>query len=609
MEYTTSSITKLSEIEHIRQHPGMYIGDVSTPKRLIVELIDNAADEALAGHCDQIEVFFDTKKNYFYVQDNGRGLPFDQSLNPEDDPPILICISSRTSGKFKKSSDKDKSVYSISAGAHGIGNSAVYALSDKMEISVYNEKKKLHGIYKFKHDVQDVDRSQEKYTNTKPYATKVTVYPSKKYFTSFDYDFTSIEENLRIVAANCPNLSIKYTIDNKTKIIKGTEDALILDYLGKDIETWHVFDVKKGIESCYVKFGWDTHEEASNAMKCLSTVNLVKVDDGSHINKFMNSLKTYIMAAAEKNKFDFQPNDVLVSLRLYMNLKIVKTSFESQVKTKLSKAADISVMDKLDKEIETYFKKNNDILISLLEHFHEYRKNLRTKKIIGSSNNKKRGSTRSTKLMDCTSPNGELIITEGDSAAGGLKLIRDTKKHAVLPLKGVIANAVSMSDENLLKNLEIQDIINACGCGIEKDCNIERLRYEKIIIQADSDPAGSFISALCIILFAKLMPDVIKAGRLYIGNTPLYGYGVGSNFVPLWSEDELEKARKEGKKIKYYKGLGSYSPEALKTFVLDNKARKLDKVDWTEKVDKLFELFDSAEKRLQLVLGKWKITD
>ena len=599
-KYNTSSIVELSGLDHIRLHPSLYIGSTDNPTHLLLEVLDNSLDEVNSGFCNNIVVEI-LKDGSFSITDTGsRCLPFDQSLPPEKDPPVVICTKMYSSGKFNKS--KDDSAYKISVGLHGIGVTAVYALSDTVTIDIYSDKLKANYLLDSK---GNIDRAQEKYKGEKPFSTRFTVKPCKKYFETLEYNIEAIRERLLISAANYPKLSIKLINNNKEEIIKGTEEELISNHLGKEVEKWYAFKTEKNPETCSVRFGWDDHEDAANAVKALTTVNLVSVDEGVHVNKINYILKNLFSNYANKYKYEFQPNDIFVNFRLYINLKIVKTGFESQIKTKLSRNADISIMDKLEDEIDKYFKNHNDELLVLLEKFQSYRKSIQNKKILKDINSKKRGSTKITKLVDCISNAGELYICEGDSAMGGLKQTRDPKMHALLPLRGVIANGVTKKD--LLENKEVQSIIDAIGTGIDPHCDIDKIRYKKIIIMADADAAGYFITCLCIILFAKLMPDVIKKGHLYVAECPLQGYGQNDKFVPLWNKTEVETAKTSGKHINYYKGLGSYNPSELKKFAFDSTIRHLIQVKWSEKIDKIFELFSSSTERRNLVEDNWKL--
>lgn len=605
--YNVSSIVEMSQLDHLRKNSGMYIGDSETPTRLLEELLDNSLDEVLHGDCNVIGVFIDTKTNTFRVLDNGRGFPFDQSLPLEQDPPVLSATKLFTSGKFNKG-EKD-SAYGVAAGLHGIGLVACFALSEWMNIDIYKSGK--HGTYEFKHN-GDIDRKEEKYKKSEktPYSTRIEVKPSTKYFSTNKINVQEIEERLNIAVSNFPNLKIIFRIDEENRIIKGDLKELILDKLSPDID-WINFNDKKESETYHIELGWS--EQPPNSLKVYTTVNLCRVLEGTHILKITNTIKKYFQDYIGKSnkdntiKYNFQPNDCLVGMRLYIDLKIIKASFAEQIKKKLSSQSDLSILDNFEKNLENYFKKNTDELHGLLETFHNYRSSMQNKKLLGTATSgNKRGLTTLTKLRDCTKPGGELLIGEGDSAIGNLIKVRDPKKHAILPLRGVVPNAITKKD--LHENKELKDIIIACGCGVDNNCDINKLRYDKIILAADADPAGKWITALLITLFAYKMPEVIKTGHLYVCVTPLFGYKEKKTLIPLWNIEEVEEKRKENKKILRFKGLGEFNAEDLKVFTLDEKTRNLIKVEWSNNYsENLFKLMsDSGEKR-KLILGEWKL--
>jgi len=597
VEYNVNSIVEMNQIDHIRKNSGMYIGSSEDATRLLEEVLDNSLDEVQAGFCNSIGVIIDDKKGFFSIIDNGRGFPFDQRLPLDQDPPIMASRKLFTSGKFNK--NDQNSAYQIASGLHGIGLVACTALSNKVIIEIF--KNNLHGFYQFDHE-GNIKREQSIFLDEeKPFSTKIDVYPSNKYFSNTSANAKHIEERLRIACANFSNLKIAFMVNGEKTIIKGNEEDLILDYLSKSVTEWFNFSNKKGPESCDVKISWD--EEGSVSPKLLTTVNLVKVQDGAHVTRLYNILRGVFSTFAKKHHYEFHNDDCLNWLRLYINLKIINASFEAQVKVRLEKKSDLSVMDPIEKQIKDYFTKNEEKLIPLLEKFQDYRKKIQSKKIIGNQG-KHKALAKLIKLRDCIDRDGELFICEGDSAAGGLIQGRNPKKHAILPLRGVIPNVVVKKE--LLKNKEIQEIITAIGAGIENNFNSDNIRYSKVVIICDSDPAGGHISSLLMTFFAKFMEPLIKAEKLFLCETPLDGVGYGKNFVPLWTKEELDDAREANKKIRHFKGLGEFPTEELKELAF-GKNRKLIPVLWSDKVDQIFELISDSQKKRQLAQKQWKL--
>jgi DNA gyrase/topoisomerase IV subunit B len=597
--YNENSIFQMSEKDHLRKNPGMYVGHTENPTRLLDEVLDNSLDESLSGNCDRILISINTKDNWFSVVDNGRGIPFNEDSDLESDIPVLITTKLRTSGKFNKSDDK--SAYKISSGLHGVGLTAVNYLSEKMVIDIYRDNK--HATYTFFYN-GNIERNIEKFkSKNKPFSSRIIVYPSKNHFKTLNLDLSHIEERLMIACAEYENLKCAIIVDGKQKVIKGTKQDLILSYIGNTVNKWISLSHCNTPEEYKIELGWDS-EESSSSMQFISVVNLVKVQEGSHIYKIQKTIKSVFEKLIKKHKYNIDINDCLRWLRFYVNLKLINTSFEAQIKVKLGRNTDLSILDHLENALLDYFKKNEEHCIELLEKFKNYRSGL-TNNALKKKGGKKRAFSNFTKLCDCTKPNGELFIGEGDSAVGGLISERNREKHAILPLRGVIPNVYTKND--YMKNEELKEIIQAMGCGFGNNFDINNLRYEKIILAADADPAGKFITVLLVGFFMKLFPELIKQGKIFICETPLFGYGHMEKFVPLWTKTELEKARNQNKQIRRIKGLGELCPKELRRFTLDEKDRHLVQLEWGnyENIKDLF--LDSKEKRdLFLKQGKWK---
>lgn len=598
--YKTSDIQEMDALDQIRLRSGMYIGDSETPTKLLIECLDNAIDEVENGFADKIFISIDTNTNEFIVADNGRGIPFDYSMPLKEDRPILICNSIFTSGKYKK--NEEDSAYKISAGLHGVGMTCVNALSEYMEIEVFRDGK--HASYSFKYKEEPV-RNKLRSKSDPKFATIVKVKPHKDHFDTLQIKENVIKERLLIAASNFKNLEILFKVDDNMDYIKGSEDLLIETYLGKDVKEWHTFDSKLKGESCEVKLGWDL-SSVNTKMDTFTTVNYVKVESGAHIKKITDIIENTFQKLAKKQGYEFNPTDALNWIKIYINLKIVDVEFESQTKEKLSKRSNLSVMEPFQTQIENYFKKYENVNV-LLERFDLYRKSLQNKKLNKTNSSGKRGFHGFTKLRDCTSDKGELLIGEGASAVGNIVQVRDPKKHAILPLKGVPINVCANKLDTVLINEVVKDLITALGCGITPHCDIKKLRYSKIILSADADPAGEFITALLITLFAKLTPELIKNGYLYLCKTPLYGVGFGKNFQPLWTDKELENARSANKNVRRFKGLGEFDPLELKQFTLDESTRILEVVEWSDDMSKkLFEVMSDTKLRKDLLLGSFE---
>ena len=331
-------------------------------------------------------------------------------------------------------------------------------------------------------------------------------------------------------------------------------------------------------------------------------VNLLPVDGGgTHINFFFDLLKEFFQSKTKKYELPFQPNDCLYGLRAYFILNLIEPKFVGQTKEKLANPK--AYYDRFEKHLrnrlEDFAKKDEDTLIEYLKRFHNYRASMDSKKLQGNGHTR-RASTQFTKLRDCTSRHGELYIVEGDSAGGTLVQSRDPHMHAILPLRGKSIPNVTMK-KDILKNKEVGELIRAIGTGVGPHFDLSKIRYDRIVCATDADPDGAHIACLVTMVIGILLPEIIKAGRYYIAQTPLFSINEGKTFIPLWNEKQLEKARKEDRKIQRYKGLGEMNPIQLKLSLLDPKLRHHNQIKYSGNIDELINLFSSAEEKRKLV--------
>ncbi len=589
--YTSKDIKVLEEIEHIQLNSGMYIGETSTPVHLLEELIDNSLDEALAGYAKIIAVVIDTKNNKFSVLDSGRGIPL------EDNTPITISSKLFSGGKFQGK----KTAYEISSGLHGVGLVAVNALSSYYKVEVYRNKR--YGKFEFK-NAKLKYANIEPYTKDAPFSTKIEFIPNKKYFETLTPDLDRIRNRLTTASAEMPN-NIKFIlkIDNKQEVFKlSLTDHFVMGCLTEKNDTIKVTQLSSvnKPEKFDVLFTYEKTGPVSP--KIMSSVNLLPVaQGGSHVTAFYDLLKDFFVAKAKKYGFRFQPNDCLYRLRAYLILSLIDPKFSGQTKDSLINTK--SYFEKFIKEfrtqLEQFATQNEPILKEYLERFHDYRTKLESKKLVKGANGR-RASTKFTKLRDCISRQGELYIVEGESAGGSIIQTRNARIHAILPLKGKSIPNVT-TKKNILSNKEVGELVIAMGTGIYPHFDLTKIRYDKIICATDADHDGNHIACLVTMVIGILMPEIIKAGKYYIAQTPLFAINEGKIFIPLWSEKELEKAKDRGRKITRFKGLGELSPHQLKICLLDEKTRHLMPITYSKDIDSLISLFSSASEKRNLL--------
>jgi len=592
--YTHNDIKSLTDIEHVIESAGMYIGNTSNPVHLIEEALDNALDEAISGFAKIIAVNINTKTSVCCIMDDGRGIPI------ENDTPILISSKLHTGAKFNTS----KTAYKIVAGKNGIGLITILALSDFYTIEIYRDKK--HAKYIFE-NTKLKQKLVEDFTEVPPFSTKIQFKPSKKVFESLIPDIERIRKRLIVASVEIPNTTLVLNVDNKKEIIKLTKDEFFTKYcLSQNEATSEIIDINIKDES--EKFGVRFCHSLNGplAPRVISSVNLLPVDDGgTHVNSFYDLIKDFYISKTKKTDFKFQPNDCLCGLRIYFSLELEKPDYSSQSKDKLINRKDhfVKLLTKVRNDLEKYYQSNQEGLTHMLEFFDEYRKRLDSKKIKGTAINGKRASTKFTKLRDCTAPNGELYVVEGDSAGGGFIVVRNSRKHAILPLRGKIPSIINNKDD-ILKNKEIGELIGSLGTGVGPNFDITKLKYDKIICTTDPDADGGHIFCLMAIALAILVPEIIKQGHFYLSIIPLYAINESKKvFIPLWTAEELTNARKNNRNITRLKGLGELDEWQLKICCIDEKTRRLEKVSFSEDIDKIVQLFSDVNIKRELLKG------
>jgi DNA gyrase/topoisomerase IV subunit B len=584
--YSAKDVRVLKEVEHIRLAPGMYIGDTTNPVHLIEEALDNALDEALAGHANIIAVLIDTKKNEFAVLDNGRGIPI------SNDTPITVSSKLFSGAKFQ---DK-KSAYEISSGLHGVGLVAVNALSKEYNVEIFRNNK--YAKYKF---IDAKLKKSEIHKSTQispPFSTKIQFIPDTKFFETLTPDIDRIRRRLSTASAEmASHIRFVLTLDDQTEIFALSKEDNFKNILKEEIVIISL-QTEKGAEKFEVMFGYE--EKGAITPKILSSINLLPVDGGgTHLIAFYDLLKDFFLAKAKKFGYSFQPNDCLVGLRAYMMLSLIEPKFSGQTKDKLTnrKIYFTPFINALKTQLNTL---EEEFIKELLERFQDYRRKIDAKKLVRNGSTSNRASTKFTKLRDCSSRLGELFIVEGDSAGGSIIQSRDPRIHAVLPLKGKSIPNVTVK-KHVFENKELSELIKALGTGVGPHFDLSKLRYSKIICATDADFDGYHIACLVSMAMAVLLPDIVKAGNYFIASTPLFAITEKKYFKPLWNEEELEKARKHGKNIQRFKGLGEMQPEQLKISLLDEATRHLMPVTYSENMDDLIKLFSSATEKRRLV--------
>lgn len=611
--YDDSSVKVLDAIQHIQHRSGMYIGSTQNPNQLLKEIFHNSLDEAIFSK-KPITIVLDFDENVYSVTDYGRGIPQGNIQDPKYGNlpiPVIVACQMNSSGKF------DKKSYDTPIGTHGVGMVAVNALSNWMEVDT--KRNGIRHIYKFNNGKWDLNVRDEEPLE---YSTKVSFNPSKRFFKSTKIQLESLRNDLFLASANSGAKIVLKIIKNR-KEKEEIFDQNIHQYfeyiypMMKDKMKYRIEAIGNMGEKIVAVFGYNFESTKSGSH---GSINLVGVDQGTHINKTALTIRNMFFDF-NKDK-DVLKEDFNVSFYLYVGCMLREPTFSSQTKEKLNNDYDdIKYMvEILSDKMTKYFKSNPEELKVILDGVSDYRARLNNKKNVKSkiikTDRLSRGLTSSeSRLRDCSSKqidSTRLFIVEGMSAAGSLIQCRDPKIDAVLPLRGKILNILNSNDDKMFKNKEILDIVNSIGVGtIHTGIHLDKIRYNKIIILTDADYDGDHIATLLMSLFINVIPEVVKDGKIYYANPPLFGYKNKNAFTPIFDEDEAFEMIKSGKQLIRFKGLGEMNPEELHTAILDERYRNWQQFEYPESEDLQYinSLLTDTNVKRQLLFGEGEEND
>lgn len=599
-DYSAKDIEVLEGLEPVRKRPGMYIGgiDERAYHHLVAEIIDNAMDEAVAGYATNIEVSL-SANGYVTVKDNGRGIPVDPHPKyPGKSALEVITTTLHSGGKF------GGNAYAVSGGLHGVGLSAVNALSAHMIIEVAKDKKLYRQEYRQGKPVTGVEfvgpvsnrrgTSVSFIPDTEIFGEHVKFKPATLYRMSRTkaFLFRGVE-----VRWNCDAELItsddKTPIEQTLKFPNGIADYL--DFLMKDRSSLTTKPFTGRIEfpnnAGAVEWAicWPDDYKDGFAYSYCNTVYTPL--GGTHETGLRAGLTKSIRAYAEmtgnKKAGEITADDILNTAGVMLSVFIRDPQFQGQTKEKLvttsaTRLVENAIKDPFDHWLSRDVKSANALLEWIFERAEERKRKRKSVETQRASATKK--LRLPGKLADCshTSSEGtEMFIVEGDSAGGSAKQARDRMTQAILPIRGKILNVISASNDKILANEEIKDITEALGCGRREKYNEEALRYDKVIIMTDADVDGAHIASLLMSFFYQEMPKLIENGHLFLALPPLFRLTQGSKSV--YASDEQEKdelLKKEFKNAKNvdisrFKGLGEMPPSQLKETTMDPKKRTL----------------------------------
>ncbi|MEW7280521.1 DNA topoisomerase (ATP-hydrolyzing) subunit B [Aquimarina sp. 2201CG1-2-11] len=619
-KYSADSIQALEGMEHVRMRPSMYIGDVGVRglHHLVYEVVDNSIDEALAGHCDTIEVTIN-EDNSITTQDNGRGIPVE--IHKKEGVSALEVVMTKigAGGKF------DKDSYKVSGGLHGVGVSCVNALSDHLHAYVHRDGK----IWE-----QEYERGKPLYPvkstgSTDFRGTIVTFRPDTSIFQqTTEYSYDTLASRMRELAYLNKGIRITLT-DKRNKDDKGefvsevfhSEEGLkefvrFLDASRNPI-IGHVISMEGEKNDIPVEVAMIYND--SYAENLHSYVNNINTHEGgTHLSGFRrgltSTLKKYADASGmlDKLKFEIAGDDFREGLTAIVSVKVAEPQFEGQTKTKLgNREVTSAVSQAVSEMLENYLEENPSdaktivekvILAAQARHAAKKAREMVQRKSVMSIGG------LPGKLSDCSEQDPalcEVFLVEGDSAGGTAKQGRDRMFQAILPLRGKILNVEKAMHHKVFENEEIKNIFTALGVtiGTEEDSkalNLSKLRYHKIVIMCDADVDGSHISTLILTFFFRYMKELIEAGHIYIAAPPLYLVKKGAKKQYAWNDDQRDQIVREfgeNSKIQRYKGLGEMNAEQLWDTTMNPEYRTMRQVtiDNLVEADRIFSMLMGDE--------------
>ncbi len=600
-DYNASAIEVLEGLEPVRRRPGMYIGgtDDRAYHHLAAEVLDNAMDEAVAGHATRIEVRLD-EGNRLSIADNGRGIPVDEHPKFPGKSTLEVILSTlHSGGKFSGKA------YATSGGLHGVGISVVNALSSHTRVEVARDKQ-LYAQEFSKGVTQGPIQNLGPTPNRR--GTTVTFVPDTEIFGERSFNPKRLFKLARSKAYLFAGVEIRWKCAPSLASEEVPAEAVfkfpggLADHLAEQVGTRECvtaqpftgsqdFPQVDGVQQGRVEWAiaWPLYSDGATSWYC----NTVPTPDGGTHEQGLRTALTRALRAfgelvGQKKAKDITADDVMTGAEVMLSVFIRDPQFQSQTKDRLTspeaaRLVENAVRDHFDHFLADNMERGKALLGEVMERMDERLKRKQEREIKRKSATNAKKLRLPGKLTDCSGEGGretELFIVEGDSAGGSAKQARDRKSQAILPIRGKILNVASATADKIRANSEIADLILALGCGTRKDCDAGNLRYDRIIIMTDADVDGAHIATLLMTFFFQEMPDIVRRGHLFLAQPPLYRLTAGKE--SRYARDDAHRAELEatvfkGRKVEVsrFKGLGEMNPQQLRETTMAPETRSL----------------------------------
>jgi topoisomerase IV subunit B len=618
--YDASSIEVLEGLEPVRRRPGMYVGGVDERAyhHLAAEVLDNAMDEAVAGHATRIEITLEPC-NRLTVTDNGRGIPVDPHPKFPDKSALEVIMSTlHSGGKF------DGKAYATSGGLHGVGVSVVNALSIETIVEVARNKELYRQRFAQGHTQGPLEKLgpvQNRRGTSVAFTPDPEIFGPEMHFKparlhrlarSKAYLFAGVEIRWKCAAEL---ITDETPADAVFQFPGGLSDHLREQIGDRECATAEFFSGRQdfpGDNQGRVEWAvaWPLWSDGSFSWYC----NTIPTPDGGTHEAglraaIVKSIRAFGALISVKKAADIQPEDVMMPAELMLSVFIRDPQFQSQTKDRLTspeaaRLVENAIKDHVDHFLTDNMDRGRALLTYVIDRMDERLARRAEREVKRKTATSARKLRLPGKLTDCSAddPAGtEIYIVEGDSAGGSAKQARDRKTQAILPIRGKILNVASATADKIRANSEIADLTLALGCGVRDKCLPENLRYERVIIMTDADVDGAHIATLLMTYFFQEMPDIVRQGHLFLAQPPLYRLTVGAK--SLYARDDAHRAEIEANEFKgktvdigRFKGLGEMNPSQLRETTMDPKSRTLIRVTLPQEYEDRASVRDLVER-------------